>query len=70
MIILFLELVHRSRSSCHLSRMPAAGDHLAQEQVGFACRTSLPASAIASREFTGPGRALNLVFAALDVAVV
>jgi hypothetical protein len=50
--------------------MPAAGDHLAQEQVGFACRTSLPASAIASREFTGPGRALNLVFAALDVAVV
>jgi hypothetical protein len=24
----------------------------------------------ASREFSGPGRALNLVFAALDVAVV
>jgi hypothetical protein len=51
--------------------MPAAGDHLAQEQVG--CRLpniSAAASAIASREFSGPGRALNLVFAALDVAVV
>ena len=31
---------------------------------------SAAASAIASREFSGPGRALNLVFAALDVAVV
>jgi hypothetical protein len=51
--------------------MPAAGDHLAQEQSGVSpaehlCRGERDAS----REFSGPGRALNLVFAALDVAVV